>query len=384
MPPARVKSPLLPRPVALLAALVAPALLMGACSSVGDEAAATVEGTEISQDEVDDELDAITSNEEYLAGIEQQFQTPARGDGEGTFDATFVARLLSLRVYFELVEQELERRDAAVTAEDVEAVREQAIEGVGGEEVFDRFPEPYQERIVRQGALLAAAEEEFAGGGLEEGEARAYYDEDPAAFESRCLAHILVGTTEGGAGDSTPEAAAAEAADLYAQLQAGADFTTLASSPANDDTTSAAQGGSLDCVTRQTPFDPDFLDAAFAAEVGQVTEPVETQFGYHLILVSSAEVPPFEEVEPQIEQLLSEGDPNQFNEFLRTATCESDIEVADRYGSWDTSTCESGGIGAVLPPEGPTTTTTGASGDDGGAPVEGTEPGRPAGGNADG
>ena len=377
-----MSSRLLPRPVALLSALVALCLLAAACSSVTDEAAATVEGTEISQDEVDDELEAITSNEDYLAGIEQQFQTPARGDGEGTFDATFVARVLSLRVYFELIEQELEQRDAPVTAEDVDAVREQAIEGVGGEEVFDRFPTSYQERIVRQRALLAAAQEAFAGPGPEEGEARAVYDDDPTAFESRCLAHILVGTTEGGAGDSTPEAAATEAGDLYAQLQAGADFTTLASSPANDDTTSAAQGGSLDCVNRQTPFDPDFLDAAFAAEVGQVTEPVQTQFGYHLILVSSAEVPPFEEVEPQIVQQLSEGDPDQFNEFLRTATCESDIEVADRYGSWDTSMCESGGIGAVLPPEGPTTTTT--AGDGGGVLPGGAEPGSPPGDGADG
>lgn len=381
MSPVRTSPRLLSRPVALLAALAA-LVAAAACSSVDDEPAATVAGADISQAEVDDELEAITSNEEYLAGIEEQFQTSARGEGEGTFDATFVARLLSLRVYFELIDQELERRDAAVTAEDVDAVREQAIEGVGGQETFDRFPDEYQDRLVRQRALLVAAEEAFAGAGLEEGEAEAYYEENSADFESRCLAHILVGTTEGGAGDSTPEAAAAEAADLYAQLEAGADFTELASSPANDDTTSAAMGGSLDCATRQTPFDPAFLDGAFAAEVGRVTEPVETQFGYHLILVSSAEVPPFEEVEPQVVQLLSEGDAGQFDEFLRTATCESEIDLADRYGSWDTSTCGSGGIGAVVPPEGPTTTTTSAT--DGGELLEGTDPAAPDSGGAGG
>ena len=362
------------RPGALLAAVMSLLVLAGACSSVGDEPAATVAGTEISQSEVEDELEAITSNDEYLAGIEQQLQTQARGEGEGTYDAGFVARLLSLRVYFELVEQELERRDAGVTQEDLDTARAQTIEGVGGEETFERFPDSYQERLVRQRAVLAAAEEEFAGGGLEEGEARAYYEENQAEFETRCLAHLLVGTAEGGAGDSTPEAAAAEAADLYAQIQAGADFTELASSAANDDTTSAAEGGSLDCITRQTQFDPVFLEAAFDAEVGEVTEPVETQFGSHLILVSSAEVPPFEEVEPQIEQLLSEGDGAAFNDFLRTTTCEADVDIASRYGSWDTSMCEDGGLGAVTPPEGPTTTTTpvpegaGQLGGDPGAP----------------
>ena len=365
------------RPAALLSALLALVLAAGACSSVTDEAAATVVDTEITQDEVDEELEAITSNDQYLASVEQQFQTPARGEGEGTFDATFVARLLSLRVYFELLDQELERRDAAVTAEDISAAREQAIEGVGGQEVFDGFPDAYQEHVVRQRAMLTVAEEAFAGGDLEEGEAQAYYDENPEEFESRCLAHILVGTAEGGAGDSTPEDAAAEAADLYAQLQAGADFTALASSPANDDATSAAEGGDLGCATRQTQFDPDFLEAAFAAEVGQVTEPVQTQFGYHLILVSSAEVPPFEEVEAQVEQVISGGGPNQLDEFLRTATCEADIEVADRYGTWDTSMCESGGVGAVVPPDGPTTTTTATPGDQ---PLEGTDPAAPGGG----
>lgn len=363
------------RPGALLAVLVSLLAVAGACSSVGDEPAATVAGTEIPQSEVEDELEAITSDDEYLAGVEQQLQTQARGEGEGTYDAGFVARLLSLRVYFELVEQELERRDASVTQEDLDAAREETIEGVGGAETFERFPESYQERLVRQRAVLAAAEEEFAGGGLEEGEAQAYYEENRADFESRCLAHLLVGTAEGGAGDSTPEAAATEAADLYAQIQAGADFTELASSAANDDTTSAAEGGSLDCITRQTQFDPVFLEAAFAAEVGQVTEPVETQFGYHLILVSSAEVPPFEEVEPQIEQLLSEGDGGQFNEFLRTTTCEADVDVASRYGSWDTSTCEAGGLGAVTPPEGPTTTTSAVPG--GAGQLEGTDPAAP-------
>jgi len=86
------------------------ALAAGACSSVGDEAAATVEGADVSQAEVEGELEAISSNEDYLLGVEQQFQAPSRGEGEGTYDASFVARLLSLRVYYELVEQELERR----------------------------------------------------------------------------------------------------------------------------------------------------------------------------------------------------------------------------------------------------------------------------------
>ena len=231
---------------------------------------------------------------------------------------------------------------------------------------------------MRQRALLVAIEAAFNGEGLEEGEAEAFYEENEADFESRCLAHILVGTLDGGAGDSTVEDARVEADALFAQLEGGADFTELASSAANDDTTSAAEGGSLDCITRATQFDPMFLEAAFAAEVGQVTAPVETQFGFHLILVSSADVPPFEDVQAQIEQQLTQADAGRFDEFLQQATCEADIDVSARYGTWDTSTCEDGGIGSVLPPAGPTTTTTLVP--DGGDLPEGVDPDAPGGG----
>lgn len=344
----------------LLALLVVGALAAASCSSAGDEPAARVAGERISQSALHDELKAISSNPDYLAGVEQQFQTPARGTGEGTYDATFVARLLSLRVYYELVELELEERGVTITDEDRDAIRQQTIEGVGGPEAFESFPASYQERLVHQRALLAAIEEAFSGEGREEGDAEAYYEENEADFEERCLAHILVGTNDPAqpTGELSREQAAVRAQELYEQVQGGADFTQLASSEANDDTVSAAQGGSLDCITRQTGFDPTFLEAAFQAEVGAVTQPVETQFGYHLILVSSAEVQGFEEVEAQIDQLLSQDNASLFDDFLRNATCETDIEVAARYGSWDTSQCEAGGIGSVSPPEGPTTTTT--------------------------
>lgn len=352
--------------------------MLGSCSAAGDEAAATIGGETISRESVSEELDAITADPAYLAGVEQQFQTPAGGSGEGTYDATFVARLLTLRVYYELVEQELAERGVEITEEDRSAARELVVEGVGGTEAFESFPTAYQERLVHQRALLAAIEEEFSGEGREEGDAERYYQENQDQFETRCLAHILVGTNDEAqpTGELDREEAAVRAQELYEELQAGADFTELASGKANDDTVSAAQGGSLDCVTRETSFDPTFLEAAFDAEVGEVTEPVETQFGYHLILVSSAEVPPFEEVEQQVEQRLSSDAAGLFDEFLRSATCGTDIEVAERYGSWDTSQCEAGGIGAVVPPEGPTTTTTPTPG----LAPEGADPAAPGSG----
>jgi peptidyl-prolyl cis-trans isomerase C len=76
------------------------------------------------------------------------------------------------------------------------------------------------------------------------------------------------------------EAALKEIEDLKAQLDDGADFADLARS--NSDCPSGSQGGDLGFFGRGAMV-PEFETAAFALEVGEVSGPVETDFGYHLI-----------------------------------------------------------------------------------------------------
>ena len=83
----------------------------------------------------------------------------------------------------------------------------------------------------------------------------------------------------------TEDEALARAKDLRAKLLAGADFATLAKAE-SDDTGSGAQGGDLG-EFKKGMMVPPFEEAAFAAKVGEVTEPVRTPFGYHLIKVES-------------------------------------------------------------------------------------------------
>lgn len=94
--------------------------------------------------------------------------------------------------------------------------------------------------------------------------------------------HILVAT-----GDEEEEGARSDAdarkkaAELLAQIKAGADFATLAKEN-SDDPGSAQKGGDLGFFGRHTMAQP-FEDAVFALEPGQVSEPVKTNFGYHII-----------------------------------------------------------------------------------------------------
>src|SRR5687767_1651258 len=88
-----------------LAPLVVLVVALAACSSMGESPAATVNGDEVSADSVRSELKTIRSNRAYRDALERSYQMTLAGESKGTFDATFTAQVLTLRIYYELVEQ---------------------------------------------------------------------------------------------------------------------------------------------------------------------------------------------------------------------------------------------------------------------------------------
>jgi len=112
--------------------------------------------------------------------------------------------------------------------------------------------------------------------------------------------HILLNTE--GQDEATVRA---QAEDLLAQLEAGADFATLATTHSEDPGT-ADNGGDLDYFGRGRMV-PEFETAAFALDVGQTSGIVQTQYGFHIVRVvdkKPATTQPFDEVSPQIEDIL--------------------------------------------------------------------------------
>ncbi len=121
-----------------------------------------------------------------------------------------------------------------------------------------------------------------AGVTVSEGDVRQAYEEQPDRFrteEERLLRHILVAVQS----DAEAPAAEAEANELAARLAAGESFESLAREH-SDDPGSAAEGGSLGWSGRGV-FVAPFEDAAFRLAKGEVSAPVRTEFGYHLIRV---------------------------------------------------------------------------------------------------
>jgi peptidyl-prolyl cis-trans isomerase C len=113
--------------------------------------------------------------------------------------------------------------------------------------------------------------------------------------------HILF---RAAAGD---EKASKEAEDklkaVIVRLKKGEDFAKVASE-LTEDPSGKANGGDLGFFSKEQMV-PEFSDAAFALEPGKISEPIKTQFGWHVIKVEEKRVKPapkFEEVKAQIEQ----------------------------------------------------------------------------------
>ncbi len=126
-----------------------------------------------------------------------------------------------------------------------------------------------------------------------------YEAEKDAALsdEQRDSRHILITVND----ERSAEAAAAEIEALKARIEAGEDFAALATE-FSEDPGSAAAGGDLGPVGKGL-FAAEFEEALWALEVGELSGPVETEFGVHLIELKEIvvnEFPAFEEMRDQL------------------------------------------------------------------------------------
>jgi len=141
--------------------------------------------------------------------------------------------------------------------------------------------------------VIAAAVE------VEDEELRVVYERRKADFqtpEQRDASHILL-TLDDGADEATVTAARERLEAIKAQIDSGSSFEELAASH-SEDPGSARQGGSLGAISRGV-MDPAFEDAVFKLALNEVSDPVRSAFGLHLIKVDAIHAPKsptFEEV----------------------------------------------------------------------------------------
>jgi peptidyl-prolyl cis-trans isomerase C len=132
----------------------------------------------------------------------------------------------------------------------------------------------------------------------------AYYDAHKNEWEEVKARHILIRfkgskmPLADGKKDLTEAEALAKVTELRAKIVAGADFAVVAKE-SSDDTGSGANGGDLGVFGRGQMV-PEFDKEAFLLPVGQISQPVKSPFGYHIIKVESHSTKPFDEVKATI------------------------------------------------------------------------------------
>jgi hypothetical protein len=300
------------------------AIAATACDTTSSNAA-TVNGHEISTTSITDELKIIRCNPTYRGALEQSYGGQLAGASEGTFNTKFVSQLLGIRVYYSLLQDRLDHLGVKITSADLANARTATDQQLGqlGSGGTKCFPSSYRNKLVQQEALIEVAQNEAGRTFLQN-------------LEIACASHILVKTK-------------AEADALKAQLDAGADFATLAKANSTD-TGSKDQGGDLGCQPKGT-FVAAFDAALFSLSLNKVSSPVKTEFGYHLILVRERRPGTAADVTSDTAQ-------QALNQFLLTAVCGSSahVWVTPSYGTWNRSSCASkAGLARVDPPAKPAT-----------------------------
>lgn len=314
-----MKSPL-SKFVLLASAVASLALAASACSTVSPDAA-TVNGDSINRSTFDDQLETYAANDAFLARVSQAGQGAVEGNGEGTVSADFARQVLQREIVLLVVQQENAARGATVTPEIEAAAREDVIAQFGLE-AFEAFPRSFQDTLVDQNAQVFLLRAHVAGNALDDAALLAAFDEDPSQFAEVCAAHILVETK-------------AEAEAVAARLDNGEDFATVAAEVSTD-TGSAANGGNLGCVARGVTV-PEFEDALFATPEGEISDPVETEFGFHIIEVLQHNAPTFDAAKPLVLQKVLADSNEGFNDVLNDKLAEADVSIDARYGRWNPS-----------------------------------------------
>jgi foldase protein PrsA len=307
--------------VPLGAALV---LLLAACGGGGQNvpagAVAEVNGTQISRSDLDGWL--TQAKKSYQA---QKQQFPKVGTPEYQNIQTQYVAFLVQKAEFEQAAKEL---GIKVTKKDIDkGVADSIKQKFGGSRVkfekalkAQKFPESMYRQIIEFSVLgqkiFDAVTKDVK---VSEQEALGYYNQNIATYQqkaSRDVRHILLAlnskgqqikTSSTGTSNGPVDYAKSKvlADKVYAQLKAGADFATLAKKYSAD-TQSAIQGGKLSIQQGQTV--PEFDKVAFALDKGQISTPVKTTYGYHVIQALSKVKPghttPFAKVADSIRATL--------------------------------------------------------------------------------
>lgn len=234
--------------------------ILPACSSTPG-VAATIDGRDIATRELTNDVSDFAKSEAFRSALAQQGVTLSKS---GSIPKSFSAQWLVSLIQNEAVAIVAKQRGISATAQEEAAARSQFGSSQQSGTAFKQLPKRLQDRLVRAAALQSALR-----ASMKQGSPFATLSADCAS--NRLIGHILVDTPE-------------KAQQVIDQIKKGSSFADV-SNQVSSDTGAKAQAGLLMCEgsSQWNQLDETFRAGAEATPTGEVSKPIKTQFGYHVI-----------------------------------------------------------------------------------------------------
>jgi foldase protein PrsA len=307
-----------------LAVFVVAGLALAACSDAPDSAAApaaTVAGATITDAELAHQASLYT----FLSALSQQPCGGPAPQGQ-TQEAVCNRFALTNAIQALLVRTYAEDHDITVTDQQVTDIIANLDGQIGADTVDTTLKAQGLTRddlreLARSVLLFQDVQRRVVGEQLGDEQLRQLYEDNILDYTTVQAEHILVDTEQ-------------EAQDVYRQVTAPgateATFHDLAKKVSTD-TGSAKNGGSLGSAVASS-YLPEFAQAVAALKPGEISQPVQTQVGWHVIRLVTKQVTPFAQAKTQ---LVQDQSPTLFNDWVRGQVEDGDLQVNPKYGRFD-------------------------------------------------
>ncbi|WBW49503.1 peptidylprolyl isomerase [Peptoniphilus equinus] len=300
---------------AVLGVSLSALLITVGCQQKKEGVAATVNGVDIPMEEFVKNYASQRNNLMLRGGSTDVFDEKAPNDPSRTIDEVVKENVLNDLVQINLIKQDAKTKgiepDEKKAEEELAKIKEQ----VGGQENFDQ-------QLKTTGANEAFYKEYFVNADLmsrytqklqeelkpTEEEMKTYYDEHQNDFFVADADHILVDDVDA-------------ANKLKKELDKGADFAQMAKENSTDPG-SAEKGGKLGSFEAGTMV-TEFEEVLPTLKKGEYSDPVKSQFGYHIIKLNDFQIKPFDEVKAKVEQAVVQ---EKFNTYIEKLQKDAKID----------------------------------------------------------
>lgn len=327
------------RRFALLATVVVALGSLVACSSgpVGRSVAATVEGREISVDQV---TDLIEAQQRYLESqVDQPGTDPQAlaaalagitGAGTDTYNMAEASAALESWITYTILIADIEANGGEVTDADRDAARADLVTRLGSEEALAAVDQVLLDFSIDSIAADTVARRLAAEQSTADPEQRIQeLFEEIGPTRPLCL-NLIVSETE------------ADSQAALARIDAGEEFGAVAAEVSADPATAAANGFA-GCASVEQAAEYFGGDYSTAAE-GEVIGPVPLNELFVLVEVDSTTGPTLEQMRPELEEQVAAEETNVTGEYVLGLALAADVTVDPRFGTWDAET------GTLTPP----------------------------------